>query len=397
MNDKFTCPVQKKCGGCQMLNLPYERQLSEKMTRVISLMGKFCHVDEIHGMDDPTHYRNKVTSAFGRVNGRQINGMYQSTSHKIVQTEHCLLEDKLCSHAVDVVSGIVKRQKISIFDPRTGRGTLRHVLVRRGRVTGELMVVPVTSSIYFPEAKHFVNELVKALPELTTVVQAVNDTDIFLWLGEREKVLYGKGYIEDILCGKRFRISPRSFYQINPVQTEYLYSKAIQLAAPSKDCVLFDAYCGIGTMGIIASDKAKKVIGVESNKDAVNDAIVNAKLNGVKNIRFYCEDAGALMHKIAQAGEHIDSLITDPPRAGCSRQFLDACVTLSPARIVYVSCNPETLARDCAYLVKKGYKVKKVQPVDMFPHTEHIETVVLLSREKVDDYVRIAVHTKDLK
>ena len=380
--EKLHCPVQKKCGGCQTLNLSYKQQLSKKMADVIALMGKFCHVDEIHGMSDPTHYRNKVQSAFGFVNGKQINGMYQSSSHKIVQTDACLLEDEICDEVVRTVAKIVKQQKISIYDPRTGRGALRHLLVRRGKQTGEIMVVPVTSTPLFPQAKRFTEALLKERPDVTTVVQCINDTSIFLWMGEREKVLYGKGYIEDILCGKRFRISPKSFYQINPVQTEFLYSKAIEFASPSPDTVLLDAYCGIGTMGIIAADKAKTVIGVESNREAVKDANVNAKINGIKNIRFYCEDAGEMMKKMADGNEHIDTVITDPPRAGCSREFLDSCITLAPPRIVYVSCNPETLARDCAYLTKHGYKVKKVIPVDMFPHTAHCECVCLIEKNK---------------
>lgn len=380
MEKKYTCPVQKKCGGCQTLNLSYEQQLSRKMAQVISLMGKFCHVDEIKGMDDPTHYRNKVQSAFGIIHGKQINGMYQSASHKIVQTDGCLLEDEICSQVVADVAEIIKEQKISVYDSRNGRGILRHLLVRRGKTTGEIMVVPVTASAFFPQAKRFTEALLKKRKDITTVVQCINDTDIFLWMGEKQKILYGKGYIEDVLCGKRFRISPKSFYQINPVQTEYLYSKAIEFASPDPDTVLLDAYCGIGTMGIIAAAKAKTVIGVESNSDAVKDAKVNAKINGASNIRFYCADAGELMRRISEGNEHIDTVITDPPRAGCSREFLDSCITLAPKRIVYVSCNPETLARDCAYLTKNGYKATKVVPVDMFPHTSHVETVVCLSR-----------------
>lgn len=382
MNEKkLACPVQKKCGGCQMLNLSYKQQLSAKMAQMISLMGKFCRVDEIHGMDDPTHYRNKVQSAFGIYRGKQINGMYQSSSHNIVQTSDCLLEDEICGKAVSAAAKIIKEQKISVYDPRTGRGTIRHLLVRRGKTSGEIMVVPVTSTPVFPQAKRFTEAMLKEMPDITTIVQCINDTDIFLWMGEKEKVLYGKGYIEDTLCGKKFRISPKSFYQINSVQTEYLYSKAIEFASPSPDTVLLDAYCGIGTMGIIAADRAKTVIGVESNKDAVKDAITNAKINGVKNIRFYCDDAGEMMRKIADGGEHIDTVITDPPRAGCSKEFLVSCCTLAPKRIVYVSCNPETLARDCAFLTKNGYAVKKVVPVDMFPFTSHVEAVVCLTRQ----------------
>ncbi len=390
------CPVRKKCGGCQMLNLPYERQLSTKMAQEISLLGKFCHVEEIHGMDEPYHYRNKVTSAFGWINGKGINGMYQSSSHKIVQNKECLLEDKRCGEIVKICSKIIKEQGITIYDPRTGKGTIRHILVRIGKTTKEIMVVPVTSTPIFPQAKRFCDALISKCPDVTTIVQAINDTKIFLWLGDKEKVLFGKGYIEDILCGKRFRISPKSFYQINPTQTEFLYSKAIELASIEKDTVLLDAYCGIGTIGIIAADKVKAVIGVESNPEAVKDAKINAKLNGTKNIKFYCEDAGELMNKIADSGEKIDCVITDPPRAGCSMQFLRSTVTLAPKRIVYVSCNPETLARDVAYLSKHGYKAKTVIPVDMFPHTEHIETVCLLSKLHADQHIEVELNLDEM-
>lgn len=364
-----------------MLNLPYQQQLNTKMAHVISSMGRFCHVDKIKGMDEPLYYRNKVQSAFGILSGNQINGIYQSASRRIVRTDSCLLEDKTCSRVVRDIAIVIKQQKISIYSPKTGKGLVRHVLVRRGKATGEVMVVLVTSTTIFPQADRFVQATLEKCKDITTIVQVVNDTNIFLWLGEREKVLFGKGYIEDILCGKKFIISPKSFYQVNPTQTEYLYSKAIEFASPNKDAVLLDAYCGIGTIGIIAADRAKAVIGVESNADAVKDAKANAKINGIKNIRFFCQDAGSLMAEITKANQHIDTVITDPPRAGCSREFLQHCVKLLPNRIVYVSCCVQTLARDCAYLTKNGYVVKKVVPVDMFPHTVHIECCVLLSRK----------------
>jgi len=271
------------------------------------------------------------------------------------------------------------------------------VLVRRGFGTGEIMVVLVTKSGEFRSCRSFVNALLEKHPEITTVVRNINDGRIRLSLGKQNETLYGDGYIEDILMGLRFRISPCAFYQVNPVQTEVLYGKAKEFAGLTGNETVIDAYAGTGTIGMIMADGAKKIISVESNSDAVKDARVNAKNNGIKNIDIYCADAGKFMVELSHNHESIDVVITDPPRAGCSRDFLHSVVTLSPKKVVYVSCNPETLARDLSYLVKNGYKVTAVQGVDMFPYTEHVETVVCLSREKADDYVRISVHTKDLQ
>ncbi|MEE1356690.1 MAG: 23S rRNA (uracil(1939)-C(5))-methyltransferase RlmD, partial [Clostridia bacterium] len=264
---------------------------------------------------------------------------------------------------------------------RTGRGYLRHVLIRRGFFSGEVMVVLVTAEGEFPRSRPFVNELVRRHPEITTVVHNINDTDTALMLGAHSEVLYGDGYITDKLCGLRFRISPKSFYQVNPVQAQLLYEKAKEYAALTGKERLIDAYCGTGTIGLIMSDAAKEVIGVEANRDAVEDAKANAEYNGIKNARFIAADAGELMSEIAQSGEHVDVVVTDPPRAGCSRRFLQSLITLAPDRMVYVSCNPETLARDLYTLRRGGYRIKKIQPVDMFPYTNHVETVCLLEQK----------------
>ena len=376
------CPHYKKCGGCQLQNMPYERQLSFKQVKVIKLLGRYHHVCEIIGMKNPYHYRNKVQAAFGERRGDIISGVYQSSTHNIVAVDSCMIEDQKADEIIVTIRKLVKSFKMRAFNDVTMKGFLRHVLIKRGFSSGEIMVVLVTAVSDFSKESQFINALLGRHPEITTIVQNTNNKRTSLVLGEQSRVLFGSGYIEEDLCGLRFRISPKAFYQINPVQTEFLYSKAIEFASPSPDTVLLDAYCGIGTMGIIAADKAKTVIGVESNREAVKDANVNAKINGIKNIRFYCEDAGEMMKKMADGNEHIDTVITDPPRAGCSREFLDSCITLAPPRIVYVSCNPETLARDCAYLTKHGYKVKKVIPVDMFPHTAHCECVCLIEKNK---------------
>ncbi|MBQ9082487.1 MAG: 23S rRNA (uracil(1939)-C(5))-methyltransferase RlmD [Clostridia bacterium] len=376
------CPLYKKCGGCQMQNLSYERQLQWKQALEVKLLGRFGHVGEIIGMDDPYHYRNKVQAAFGMTRGGKIiSGVYQSGTHRIVSVDDCMIEDRAADKIIVTIRSMLRSFKLLPYNEDTGAGFLRHVLVRRGFATNEIMVVLVTGKAAFPAKKDFVTALLAKHPEITTIVQNINDAKTSMVLGEREEVLYGPGKIEDILCGCRFRISARSFYQINPVQTEVLYGKAVEYAGLTGKETVIDAYCGIGTIGLIAAKHAKSVIGVEVNTDAVKDAKVNAKANGLENAQFFAGDAGEFMEDMARNGEHADVVFMDPPRAGSDRKFLSSVLTLAPDRIVYVSCNPETLARDLMFLSKNGYKVRKIQPVDMFPHTHHVETVVLLSRK----------------
>lgn len=377
-----TCPNAKKCGGCQTQNLTYEEQLKMKQAHLVSLLGRFGHVNSIIGMDNPTHYRNKLQAAFAYRDGRVISGIYQSATGRIVPCDSCMLEDTASDRIVVTVRNMCKGFKIRPYDIKTGKGYLRHVTVRRGFSSGEIMVVLVTAKGDFPSKRSFVNELLRRHPEITTVVHNINPTDTALFLGPHSEILHGDGYITDRLCGLDFRISPRSFYQVNPVQTEVLYSVAKKFASLSGEERVIDAYCGTGTIGLTMADKAREVIGVELNGDAVRDAEENAKLNGIKNAKFFALDAGAFMDDMVKSGEGADVVITDPPRAGCSMRFLKSLLTLAPKRIVYVSCNPETLARDLQVLTKGGYKVKKIQPVDMFPYTRHLETVVLLSNER---------------
>ena len=374
------CPLRKKCGGCQLQNLSYEKQLSFKQVKVIKLLGKYHHVNEIVGMEHPYHYRNKVQAAFGEKRGEIISGVYQSSTHNIVPVDSCLIEDQKADEIIVTVRKLLKSFKLRPFNDVTMKGFLRHVLIKRGFSSGEIMVVLVTAVLDFPKHSQFVNALLERHPDITTVVQNVNNKRTSLVLGEQSRTLYGSGYIEENLCGFRFRISPKAFYQINPTQTQVLYNKAIEFAEITKDDVVLDAYCGTGTIGIIASPHAKQVIGVELNPDAVRDANTNAQINAVDNIKFYCYDAGKFMVDAANYGEKFNIVIMDPPRAGASLDFLRSLVTLSPKKIVYISCNPETQARDLSFLVRKGYKVRRIQPVDMFPHTEHVETVVLLTK-----------------
>ena len=377
------CPVYKKCGGCQ-LDTAYPEQLGFKQRKVERLIRRFCKVAPIIGMDKPCHYRNKVQAAFyTNRSGKIISGVYQSGTHHVVGIDSCMIEDKTADRIIVAVRKLLPSFKLTTYNEDTGRGFLRHVLVRRGFSTNEIMLVLVTGTPVFPSKNNFVKAILKQFPEITTIVQNVNNLSTNLVLCDRQNVLYGKGYIEDVLCGCRFRISPKSFYQINPVQTGVLYGKAIEFAQLRGDETVLDTYCGIGTIGIVAAKNgAGRVIGVELNGDAVRDAITNAKRNSLKNIRFYKGDAGEFMESAAEEEERPDVVFMDPPRAGSSEKFLRSLIKMSPERVVYVSCNPETLARDLRFLSENSdYKVKKIQPVDMFPHTEHIECVVLLTKE----------------
>ncbi len=378
-----SCPVYKKCGGCQLQNLSYSEQLSFKQNKVEKLLKKFCTVEQIIGMDNPYHYRNKVQAAFYTDRrGKIISGVYQSGTHHVVGIDSCQTEDVIADKIIVAVRKLLPSFRMTTYNEDTGKGFLRHILVKRGFVTNQIMLVLVTGTPVFPSKNNFVKAILKQFPEITTIVQNVNNYNTNLVLGGNQKVLYGKGYIEDILCGCKFRISPKSFYQINPVQTEVLYNTAMDYADLKGNETVLDAYCGIGTIGIVAAKRsAGRVIGVELNPDAVRDAIVNAKANNLKNIRFYRGDAGEFMYEVSNEDEKPDVVFMDPPRAGSDTKFLDSLIKMSPKTVVYVSCNPETLARDLDYLAKNSdYKVQKIQPVDMFPHTAHIETVVLLSR-----------------
>ncbi|MBP5489216.1 MAG: 23S rRNA (uracil(1939)-C(5))-methyltransferase RlmD [Lachnospiraceae bacterium] len=375
------CPYAKKCGGCDYQGIPYAEQLAKKQKTERILLDRFAKVEPILGAVHPEHYRNKVHGVFGYdKKGNVFTGIYEEKSHRIVPVPSCMIEDEKANDILRTLCELAKSFKIRIYDEDRGTGMLRHALIRVGRNTGEIMVVLVVTDPVFPSKNNFTKELRRRHPEITTVVLNINNRDTSMVLGERNIVLYGKGYIEDVLCGLRFRISPSSFYQINPEQTEVLYGKAMEFAGMTGKERVIDAYCGIGTIGMCAAAKAGEVIGVELNRDAVRDAIANAKANGIRNIRFESADAGAFMTRMAADGETADVVFMDPPRSGSTSEFITAVNTLKPARVVYVSCDPETLARDLALFVKKGWKVERIQPVEMFPYTKHIETVVQLSK-----------------
>ena len=383
MEEKVTkCSVSKKCGSCQYQGVPYKEQLAAKQKRMKKLLGKFANVKPIIGMDAPFYYRNKVHAVFDRdKKGNIICGTYEAKTHKVVPIEECMIEDKISQEIIRTIRDMLKSFRIKTYDEDTGYGLLRHVLVRRGFSTDEIMVVLVIGSPIFPSKNNFVKALRKKYPQITTVVLNVNDKKTSMVLGERDIVIYGKGYIRDTLCGCTFRISPQSFYQVNPVQTEILYKTAIEYAGLGRKETVIDAYCGIGTIGLVAAKRAKNVIGVELNPDAVRDARINAKENKITNARFYQGDAGEFMENMAENGEHADVVFMDPPRTGSDKKFMSSVIKLNPSRIVYISCGPETLARDLEYLTKHGYDVRKIQPVDMFSFTDHCENICLLTKK----------------
>ena len=365
-----------------MQGIPYKEQLKQKEKAVKKIFQGICEVAPIVGMDQFMHYRNKVHAVLHRKrDGSIISGVYEAGTHRVVPVQHCMIEDEMADAIIQDVRQLCQSFKIKIYNEDSGYGLLRHVLVRRGFSSGEIMVVLVAASPVFPSKNNFVKALRERHPEITTVVLNINDKQTSMVLGTRDIVLYGKGYITDTLCGCRFKLSPQSFYQVNSVQTEKLYQKAIELAGLSGKEHIMDAYCGIGTIGLIAAKNAAKVIGVELNREAVKDAITNAKLNNIKKARFFAGDAGEFMLSMASRGEKTDVVFLDPPRSGSDEKFLSSAVTLRPEKIVYISCNPETMVRDIRYLHKKGYRAGTVYPYDLFPMTDHVETVCLLSRK----------------
>ena len=387
----------QNCGGCPMLSTEYAEQLKKKESAVRALLGKYGPVAPIRGMETPYHYRNKVISTFAPAPGGKLtSGIYAARTHKVLPVESCLLQDEVLDKVMLAVRAAANTCRYQPFHEDKGTGLLRHCLLRRGVATGQVMVVLVTAQPVLPGAKNFVKALLaeaekRGVP-VTTVVQNYNPRRTSVVLGEDEKVLYGKGFILDTLCGKTYALSPRSFYQVNPIQTAVLYGLAVDAARLTGREVVLDAYCGIGTIGLTASDKARQVVGVELNRDAVRDAIGNAKHNGVKNARFFAADATAWIREAADAGQKADVVFMDPPREGSTPAFLESVARMAPKRIVYVSSNPETMARDLALLTQKGYHAEGFTPVDMFPHSAHCEVVCALS--KLDIYQKITVDLK---
>ena len=377
------CKICTSCGGCQYQQIKYETQLVFKTNRVKNALERIGHIDcEIKpclGMKNPYHYRNKIQVPFAKDRkGRVVYGFYKENTHEIIPNKECAIEDQRAASILWDIKELIKEFDIPVYNEDSGRGILRYVLIRTSYHYPELMVVLVTSIMNFPGQRNFVDTLIKKHPEITTIVENINSRHTNVVLGNKEKILYGPGVIKDDILGLTFEISASSFFQVNPEQVELLYKTALDLIDIKKDQVVLDAYSGVGTIGLIASKKAKKVISVEIVKDAHRNAIENAKRNNIKNIEFYCDDAGDFINKYE---ENIDMVIMDPPRKGSDERFLSVLLNKKPKEIIYVSCNPETLARDLEFLQQR-YVIKYVQPVDMFPMTAHVETVVGLYLKK---------------
>lgn len=379
---KPKCSQFAQCGGCHLQHLSEAGQAEFKQKSIERLLARYHKVNPILTMEYPYHYRNKVHSTVSYDARRReiVSGIYEENTHRVIPIEQCLIQDRQADAIIATIRQIMKTYKMKPYNEDIGEGFLRHILVKTGFVSKQVMVVLVVASQMFPGKNNFVATLTRQHPEITTIVLNVNNQKTSLVLGNMEKVLYGKGYIEDTLCGCIFQISPKSFYQINPLQTEILYGRAIEMAGLKGNEVVLDAYCGIGTIALIVSSKVKKVIGVELNKHAVNDAINNAQRNKITNAVFYNDDAGEFILGLAQEKQVIDIVFMDPPRSGSDEKFLASLSHLAPNKIIYISCNPVTQERDVSYLIKHGYTVTEIQPVDMFPQTYHVECIVKLEK-----------------
>ncbi|RNA66775.1 23S rRNA (uracil(1939)-C(5))-methyltransferase RlmD [Alteribacter keqinensis] len=380
---KPPCPIFKRCGGCQLQHLSYEGQLEYKQKHVKDVLARIgglpdVPVHETLGMEDPWRYRNKAQVPVGERGGHIIAGFYAERSHEIVDMPNCVIQHEENDKVVQLVKGLAKKYGIRAYDEKKHKGTLRHIVTRHGKTSGELMVVLVTRGKELPNKKNLVDDIRENLPHVTSIVQNINPKRTNVIFGEKTEVLWGEDVIYDSIGDIRFAISPRSFYQVNPSQTKVLYDKALEYADLSGSETVIDAYCGIGTISLFLAQKAKKVLGVEVVPEAIKDAKNNAKLNGLTNTDFVVGEAEKVMPWWSAQGVRPEVVVVDPPRKGCDEELLEAIVNMKPERVVYVSCNPATLARDLKYLDEHGYETKEVQPVDMFPQTTHVECVAQL-------------------
>lgn len=380
---KPSCAIVNKCGGCQLQHLDYTAQLSNKTQMVKDVMERIGGFKDlvIHdaiGMQDPWRYRNKAQFPVGFSNDVVI-GFYANRSHDIIDTDKCVIQDKINDKIIKIFKEYIRRFNIPVYDEATHKGLIRHIVTRKGFKTGEVMVCIVVNGESIPETDYLFEKLTSKVPEIKSIVLNINKRQSNVILGTTNIVIYGESAIYDYIGKFKFRISPNSFFQVNPVQTDVLYSKALEYAALSGKETVFDAYCGIGTISLFLSEKAKKVYGVEIVPQAIKNAKENAVLNNVHNVDFVLGESEKVIPDMHRKGIKADVIVVDPPRKGCEQELLDVIVEMQCPRVVYVSCNPATLARDLKFLVEKGYVVKEVQPVDMFPHTVHCEVVTYLT------------------
>ena len=377
------CPIYKQCGGCQLQHLSYEGQLRAKEKMVRELMARIGKLEEVNvlpvlGMNEPWNYRNKAQVPVGEMEGGLVAGFYAKRSHEIINMEECLIQFTENDEMIRLVKGICEKHGVKAYNEKQHKGTLRHIMVRTGQVTGELMIVLVTRTPDMPNRRKIVEEIVEAVPNITSIIQNVNTKRTNVILGDQTITLWGADVISDYIGDIKFEISPRSFYQVNPVQTKVLYDKTLEYADLSGNETVIDAYCGIGTISLFLAKKAKKVYGVEIVPEAIEDARKNAALNEITNVEFEVGEAETVIPNWYKQGIIADTLVVDPPRKGCDENLLKTIAAMKPKKVVYVSCNPATLARDLRYLEDNGYKTVEVQPVDMFPQTMHVESVAKL-------------------
>ena len=377
-----SCGAVKRCGGCQLQHMSYEAQLQYKTRQVkdaIERIGglKDVTVHDTIGMENPWRYRNKAQFPVG-FDGDVMIGFYASRSHEIIDIPQCSIQDLVNDKVIQTVREFIKKYDISVYDENTGKGLIKHVMTRKGFKTGEVMVCIVINGNALPCDKALVEMLKSRVDNLKSVVLNINKRKTNVILGDRNIVIFGEEAIYDYIGEFKFKISPLSFFQVNPVQTEVLYGKALEYADLKGDETVFDAYCGIGTISLFLSRKAKKVYGVEIVPQAIDNAKENARLNGIRNVEFIVGESEKVIPDMYKQGAKADVIVVDPPRKGCDERLLDVIAEMGPERVVYVSCNPATLARDLKYLSGRGYEVEEVQPVDMFPMTVHVECVVLM-------------------
>ena len=383
--DRICSDDLKDCGGCQIQELDYNKQLELKtneVKQVISRIGKLENV-KIHetiGMQSPCRYRNKAQFPIQNINGSTAIGFYKKKSHDVIPTDMCVIQHDINDKIIKIIKTYIQAYNVSIYNETTHTGVLRHLVTKVGFTTNEVMVVLVANGTNLPHLNELASVLKENIPGFKTLVLNVNKAKTNVILGKENKVIYGNGKINDYIGDLVFEISPLSFFQVNPVQTEVLYNKALEYAELKENDTVFDIYCGIGSISLFLAQKATKVYGIEIVEDAIKDAKINAKLNNLNNVEFYVGKAEEVVPKMYSEGKTANVVVVDPPRKGCDEKVLDTIVSMKPDRVVYVSCNPSTLARDLAYLDERGYKCVEIQPVYMLPHTKHVETVAKLRR-----------------
>lgn len=377
----------KECGGCQIQELDYKEQLNVKTNEVKQVISRIGKLDDvvIHnalGMEEPFRYRNKAQFPIQKVDGVPVIGFYKKKSHDIIPTDQCIIQHDVNDKIIKIIKTYIRAYKVSIYDEKTHTGVLRHLVTKVGFTTKEVMVVLVANGRKLPYLNELASVLKENIPGFKTLVVNVNREKTNVILGNENRVIYGDGKINDNIGDLVFEISPLSFFQVNPVQTEVLYNKALEYANLGENDTVFDIYCGIGTISLFLAQKAKKVYGIEIVEEAIKDAKINAKINNLDNVEFYVGKAEEVVPKMYKQGKRANVVVVDPPRKGCDEKVLDTIVSMEPDRVVYVSCSPSTLARDLNYLDERGYKCLEVQPVDMFPHSVHIENVALIVKKK---------------